>query len=32
MAWAAPAEAKARTDEEIRLSDVEVEGVYELLL
>lgn len=32
MAWAAPTEAKARTDEEIRLSDVEVEGVYELLL
>lgn len=32
MAWAAPAEAKIRTDEQIRLSDVEVEGFYELLL
>ncbi len=32
MAWAAPAEAKARTDEQICLSGVEVEGFYELLL
>ena len=32
MAWAAPAEAKTRTDEQIRLWGVEVEGFYELLL